>query len=100
MLAAFRRNRQIADILKLPHCVRLADGTFDRFVDGFLAIDTAKLGTFSFDELCMHMGIHPKELITEEEEEEGEEGEWEDEEEGDGGDNGEGGGHVEGGGNG
>eukprot|EP00798_Chlamydomonas_sp_ICE-L_P019466 gene19466-26127_t len=84
MLLAFRRNRQIADFLKLPHRVRqLPDGTFDRFVEGFLAIDNEKLGTFTFDELCAHMGIVPADLLSDEES-----GSWEDDdecEEGEGG---------------
>ncbi len=82
MLHAFRQNRQIADILKLPPRVRMHDGTFDRFVAGFLAIDQSKLGSYSFSELCAHMGIRPADYSDEEEgsyededEDEGEEGE-------------------------
>ena len=85
MLHAFRANRQIADILKLPPRVRMHDGTFERFVDGFLAIDQSKLGAYSFSELCAHMGIGPADDSEEEEgsdEEEDEEGQEEGQEEG------------------
>ena len=78
MLHAFRRNRQVADILKLPPRVRMHDGTFDKFVAGFLAIDQSKLGSYSFNELCAYMGIRPASYSDEEEEEE-EEGEGKDE---------------------
>ena len=75
MLHAFRQNRQVADILKLPPRVRMHDGTFDKFVAGFLAIDQSKLGSYGFDELCAFMGIGPADYSDEDEEgeEEGEE---------------------------
>ncbi len=38
ILAAFRRNRQHADILKCPPRIRQDDGTFDVFVDRFLQV--------------------------------------------------------------
>ncbi|GAX79389.1 hypothetical protein CEUSTIGMA_g6830.t1, partial [Chlamydomonas eustigma] len=81
MLVAFRHNRQIADVLKMPPRIRLHDGTYDRFVAGFLSIDQVKLGTFGFNELCAYMGITPPEPSDEEgssdEEAEDEEGEGE-----------------------
>ncbi|KAG2447532.1 hypothetical protein HYH02_007456 [Chlamydomonas schloesseri] len=59
ILAAFRRNRQHADILKCPARIRQDDGTFERFVDVFMQIDTSKLGTFTFNELAFYMGVLP-----------------------------------------
>lgn len=38
ILAAFRRNRQHADILKCPARIRQDDGTFERFVDVFMQV--------------------------------------------------------------
>ena len=35
----------------------MSDGTLDKLFEGFLAIDTNKLGTFTFSELCLYMGI-------------------------------------------
>lgn len=58
-LLAFRRNRQHADILKCPPKIHAHDGTFDKFVDTFLKIDTAKLGLFTFNELANYMGVRP-----------------------------------------
>ncbi|KAG2493820.1 hypothetical protein HYH03_008038 [Edaphochlamys debaryana] len=59
ILAAFRRNRQHADILKCPPRIRQNDGTFDKFIDIFLQIDSTKLGTFTFNELAAYMGVLP-----------------------------------------
>jgi hypothetical protein len=52
---------QIADILRLPTHISMADGSLDALIEGFLNIDNNKLGTFTFDELCAHMGIQPRE---------------------------------------
>ena len=54
------------------------DGTYDRFIAGFLAIDQSKLGRYTFSELCAYMGIGPAEYSDEDgsyEDEEGEDGE-------------------------
>eukprot|EP00198_Chlamydomonas_reinhardtii_P000505 XP_001689840.1 predicted protein [Chlamydomonas reinhardtii] len=48
-----------ADILKCPARIRQDDGTFERFVDVFMQIDTSKLGTFTFNELAFYMGVLP-----------------------------------------
>lgn len=61
MLVAFRHNRQHADHLKIPARIRLHDGSYDKFVERFLAIDWGKLGSFDFSELCAYMGISPAE---------------------------------------
>lgn len=44
ILAAFRRNRQHADILKCPPRIRQDDGTFDIFVDRFLQVGKGTRG--------------------------------------------------------
>ncbi len=66
MLVAFRRNRQHADILRIPARIMLPDGTFDKFVEAFLKIDRTRIGSFTFDELCLHMGISTSEESEEE----------------------------------
>lgn len=81
-LIAIRRNRQVADILRLPHQIHMHDGSLDKFIEGYLGIDTAKLGRFSFDELCAAMGVRPRsaeepESGSEYEDDDGQEGEGE-----------------------
>ena len=61
------------------------DGTYDRFINGFLAIDQSKLGKYTFSDLCAYMGIGPAEYSDEDGsyEDEDEEGEGEQGESGD-----------------
>ncbi|KXZ48378.1 hypothetical protein GPECTOR_28g785 [Gonium pectorale] len=74
ILAAFRRNRQHADVLKCPARIRQDDGTFDKFVEVFMQIDSSKLGTFSFNELASYMGVLPSGMYESSEDEDGEYG--------------------------
>ncbi|GLI64974.1 hypothetical protein VaNZ11_008382 [Volvox africanus] len=71
ILTAFRRNRQHADILKCPPRINQHDGTYEKFIDVFLQIDTSKTGRFSFNELAAYMDILPSGMYesTEEDEE-------------------------------
>jgi hypothetical protein len=57
----------------------MADGSLDALFDGFLSIDNNKLGTFTFDELCAHMGIQPREEESEGDDESEGSSEYEDE---------------------
>jgi len=85
MLSAVRRDPGIARLLGLPSHISLADGTMDTFYEIFQSIDTSGLGTITFSELCMRLGIQPErsfgrlastdDLEFEEEEEGEEEGE-------------------------
>lgn len=61
LATAIRRNRQIADLLRLPNTIRAGDASLDRFIEGFQRLDGSKLGTFTFDELCAYMGVKPSE---------------------------------------
>ncbi|GLC73170.1 hypothetical protein PLESTF_001343000 [Pleodorina starrii] len=70
ILTAFRRNRQHADILKCPPRIRQHDGTWERFIEVFLQIDTSKGGFFSFNELAAYMGILPSGMYESTEEDE------------------------------
>ncbi|KAF8063013.1 hypothetical protein HT031_003852 [Scenedesmus sp. PABB004] len=55
MLAAFRRDRQLADHLRMPHRVKAADGTFDAFLAAFAAINTDGLGRVDARQLWAHL---------------------------------------------
>lgn len=52
-----------------------------RFIDGYMALDTTRLGGFTFDELCASMGITPTEPVSSEYDEDEHGSEYEDEEE-------------------
>ncbi|EFJ49288.1 hypothetical protein VOLCADRAFT_90064 [Volvox carteri f. nagariensis] len=70
ILLAFRRNRQHADILKCPPRISQHDGTFEKFIDVFLQIDTSRVGAFSFNELAAYMDILPSGMYESTDEEE------------------------------
>ena len=48
MIKAIRRNRRIADTLKIPARIRAGDETLSTFLDAFQGIDKEGLGKFVF----------------------------------------------------
>ncbi len=60
LIKGVRQSKHVADLLKAPASVHAHDGTLDRLIERFLAVDTSKLGTFSFSELCLHLGVKPR----------------------------------------
>lgn len=57
MVKAIRRNRRIADTLKIPARIRAGDGTLSTFLLAFLALDKEGLGMFRFEEFAAYMGV-------------------------------------------
>lgn len=55
MLVAFRRDRQLADHLRMPHEIKMSDGSFDKFISQFIAINRDGMGKIDDRELFAHM---------------------------------------------
>lgn len=56
VLLLMRSDRKYADFLKLPPTIRQADGTFQKFIDFFVSLDTSLDGLIDADELTAHLG--------------------------------------------
>lgn len=59
VLVRCRADRRYADLLKLPPHVREADGTFARFTQCFMEMNTSRTGYVTENELAEYLGIPP-----------------------------------------
>jgi Ca2+-binding EF-hand superfamily protein len=55
-LVKIRKDRKFADFLKMPVRVRQADGTLERFIEMFQAINCSRTGRFTTNELAYYLG--------------------------------------------
>ncbi|WIA19886.1 hypothetical protein OEZ85_005786 [Tetradesmus obliquus] len=59
MLLAFRRDRQLADHLKMPPRIKAGDGSFDKFLSRFIAINSDGLGYVDLVQLGLLLSKEP-----------------------------------------
>lgn len=58
-LTKIRKDRKYADFLKMPPRIRQGDGTLEKFIDTFQAINCSRTGRFSANELAFYLGCTP-----------------------------------------
>ena len=59
LIKAFRRNRQWADVMRFPPRIKAGDGSLERFVECFMAVNTDRTGSITFSQLAVHMNLQP-----------------------------------------
>jgi hypothetical protein len=58
-LACIRRDRKVADFVKMPPRIKQADGSLDQFISIFEAINVSRTGFITESELAAFMGVKP-----------------------------------------
>lgn len=58
-LTKIRKDRKYADFLKMPPRITQGDGTLEKFVETFEAINCSRNGRFSTNELALYLGCAP-----------------------------------------